>query len=199
MRYARCVTLSPRLHRYTFREYLELEETSSVRHEFLEGEIYAMAGGTPEHAALAMSLGAALVAATRGGSCRVHSSDLRVRALATGLATYPDVTVVCGPYQRDPESSTTITNPRVVIEITSDSTEDYDRGEKLESYKRIPALAAIVLVSHREHLIEVIERQDDGGWRRSEARRGARVNLDAIGCELDVDEIYSSALGPASD
>jgi Uma2 family endonuclease len=132
-RYAQSVpTHSPRLHRYTFRDYLDLEETSSVRHEFLEGEIYGMAGGTPEHAALTMSAGAALLAAARGGPCRVHSSDLRVRVLATGLVTYPDVTVVCGPYETDPDSPTTITNPRVVVEVTSDSTEEYDRGEKLE-------------------------------------------------------------------
>ena len=137
-----------------------------MRHEFLEGEIYAMAGGTPEHAALSMSAGAALMAAARGGPCRVHSSDLRVRVLATGLVTYPDVTVVCGPYETDPDSPTTITNPRVVVEVTSDSTEEYDRGEKLESYKQVPTLAAVVFVSQRERLIEVIERGEEGRWRR---------------------------------
>jgi Uma2 family endonuclease len=153
-----------------------------------------MAGGTPEHAALAMSVGAALVVATRGGPCRVHSSDLRVRALATGLATYPDVTVVCGPYDKDPESQTTIANPRVVVEVTSRSTEESDRGDKLESYKRIPSLAAVVLVSHSECLIEVFERQDDGAWQRSEARRGAAVSIGALTCELAVDDIYGAAL-----
>jgi Uma2 family endonuclease len=189
-------TASPRIHRYTFREYLELEETSTVRHEFLEGEIYGMAGGTPEHAALTMSAGAALVAATRGGPCRVHGSDLRVRVRAIGLATYPDVTVVSGPYETDPESRTTITNPRVVVEVTSDSTEEYDRGEKLESYQQIPSLGAVVLVSHRERLIEVFERGESGSWRRSEARQGGRVGLSVLGCELVVDEIYGTALGP---
>ncbi len=188
-------TASHGLHRYTFREYLELEETSSVRHEFLEGEIYAMAGGTPEHAALTMSVGAALLTAVRGGPCRTHSSDLRVRVLATGLATYPDVTVVCGPYETDPESPTTVTNPRVVVEITSSSTEQYDRGEKLANYKQVPSLAAVVLVSHRERLVEVIERGDDGVWRRSEARRGARLRLSALACDLVVDEIYDAAIG----
>jgi Uma2 family endonuclease len=189
-------TAPPRIHRYTFREYLELEETSTVRHEFLEGEIYGMASGTPEHAALTMSAGATLVAATRGGPCRVHSSDLRVRVRATGLATYPDVTVVCGPYETDPESRTTITNPRVVVEVTSDSTEEHDRGEKLESYQQIPSLGAVVLVSHRERLIEVFEQGETGSWRRSEGRQGGRVALSVLGCELVVDEIYGTALGP---
>lgn len=166
-----------------------------MRHEFLEGEIYGMAGGTPEHAALTISAGAALLAAARGGPCRVHSSDLRVRVLATGLATYPDVTLVCGPYETDPGSPTTVTNPRVVVEVTSDSTAEYDRGEKLESYKQVAGLAAVVFVSHRERLIEVIERGEDGPWRRVEARRGGRVGISALGWELAVDEIYDPALG----
>jgi hypothetical protein len=94
--YADRVTRSPRLHRYTFDEYLALEASSTVRNEFLAGEIYAMAGGTPEHAALAVAVCSALLAQMRGGPCRVHSSDLRVRALATGLTTHPDVTLCPG-------------------------------------------------------------------------------------------------------
>ena len=91
--------LVPR-HRYTFEEYLELEEIASVRHEFYDGEIYAMAGGTPEHAAITAAITSALGAQIEGSDCRVYSSDLRVRVLATGLATYPDVTIVCGPSER---------------------------------------------------------------------------------------------------
>ena len=187
---------APRLHRYTFHEYLVLEESSTVRHEFLAGEIYAMAGGTPQHAALAMAVGAALVAQTRGGHYRVHSSDLRVRALATGLTTYPDVTLVCGQYEPDPQDKNTVTNPRLLVEITSDSTEEYDRGEKLDSYKRIPSLDAIVIVSHREQLIELFERQGESNWRRTEARAGAQLRVERIGLTLSVDEIYATASPP---
>lgn len=187
------VTHAPRLHRYTFHEYLTLEESSTVRHEFLAGEIYAMAGGTPQHAAWAVAVSAALLTQTRGGPCRVHSSDLRVRVLETGLTTYPDVTVVCGPYQADPQDKNTIVNPRLVVEITSDSTEDYDRGEKLASYQRISSLEAVVLVSHREPLIESFERDGERGWRRSEARSGATLQLRALDLALSVDEIYAAA------
>jgi Uma2 family endonuclease len=183
------------LHRYTFREYVLLEEHSNVRHEFLGGEIYAMAGGTPEHAALAAAITAALFTAARGGPCRVHSSDLRVRVLATGLATYPDVTVVCGPYELDPEDKNSVVNPTVVVEITSESTEEYDRVEKLAAYQRIPSLAAVVLVSHRERLVEVLERDGSTAWRRTEARRGARVRLAALDVQLDVDDLYAAAPG----
>ena len=186
-------TTVPRLHRYTFDDYVHIESFSSVKHEFLEGEIYAMAGGTPEQAALAMAIGAAFVNATRGGPCRVHSADLNVCVLETGLATYPDVTVVCGPYQRHPTSKNTVVNPRVVVEITSESTEDYDRGEKLASYERIPTLDAIVLVSHRERLIEVLERAEGGPWRRVEARSGGRARVEALSCDLEVDAIYADA------
>lgn len=194
--YDRLVTQAPRLHRYTFHEYLVLEESSTVRHEFLAGEIYAMAGGTPQHAATAMAVGAALVAQARGGPCRVHSSDLRVRALATGLTTYPDVTMVCGPYESDPQDKNTIVNPRRVVEVTSDSTEDYDRGEKLDSYQRTPSIDAIVIVSHREQLIEVFERQANSSWRRSEARTGAQLRIAALGATLSVDDVYAAATPP---
>src|SRR5204862_6984472 len=136
-------------HRYSFAEYLETEEVSTIRHEFYDGEIYAMAGGTPEHAAMAAAITTALGRQLEGTNCRVYSSDLRVRVLATGLATYPDVTVVCGPLERDPESRSTVLNPRAGGEVTSDGTEAYDRGEKLEHYRQNAGLEAVVLASHR--------------------------------------------------
>lgn len=184
------------LHHFSYAEYLELEEDSTVRHEFLNGEIYAMAGGTPKHAVLAVAVAAALLGDLRGGPCRVHSSDLRVRVLATGLATYPDVTVVCGPYAYDPESRTTVTNPKVVVEITSDGTEEYDRGEKLASYKLVPDLAAVVIVDHRQRRIELHERGPDESWKRSVARAGERVTLGDPACALSVDAIYDAAEAP---
>lgn len=190
--YIGLVFQAPRLHRYTFHEYLTLEASSTVRHEFLAGEIYAMAGGTPQHAALAVAVSAALLAQLRGGACRVHSSDLRIRVTETGLTTYPDVTVVCGPYQSDSQDKNTIINPRLLVEITSESTEEYDRGEKLESYQRIATLDAIVLVSHREQLLELFEREGDR-WRRSEARTGSALQIAALGTSLSVDEIYAAA------
>jgi Uma2 family endonuclease len=184
-------------HRYTYADYLALEAASNVKHEFLDGEIYAMAGGTPDHAALAVAVSAALVGQLRNQPCRVFSSDLRVRVLATGLATYPDVTVVCGPLEHDTESATTVVNPTIVVEVASDGTEDYDRGEKLENYQRIPSLRECVVVSHRARSIEVWRRDADGGeWQHEEARTGHRVQLPSISGELIVDEIYRTALGP---
>ena len=185
------------LHRYTYQDYVSLEEESSTRHEFLAGEIVAMAGGTPEHAAMAAEVIGQLREQIRGGSCRVFTSDLGVRVKATGLATYPDASVVCGPTERDPDKKTNVTNPRVIVEVTSDSTEDYDHGEKLTHYKQIPSLEAIVIVSHREARVDVWSRPPDSPlWSRTSAATGGSAPVPALRCLLDVDAIWRAAAEP---
>jgi Uma2 family endonuclease len=186
------VTASAR-RRYTYPAYLDLDEMSNVKLEYLDGEIFAMAGGTPDHAALAMNIGIAL-AAVREHGCRVFSSDLRIRVLATGLAAYPDVTIVCGPAQYDPDSRTTITNPTIIVEVLSDSTRDYDRGAKAEHYRQIGSLKACLLVSHQQPQIEAWRRADDGSWSRSEHGPGAVIELPGIDVALPVDEVYRGGL-----
>lgn len=188
------MTRAARHHRHTYREYLLLEDGSTVRHEFLDGEIYAMAGGTPEHAAIAMNVGAALVSQLRDRSCRVMSSDLRVRVLATGLATYPDVTVVCGPLERDPESHVTVVNPTLVVEVLSDATEAYDRGEKLRHYRQVPTLRECVIASHRERRLESWRREPDLSWSHRSAGPAETLKLQSVGCDLVVDDIYRGGL-----
>jgi Uma2 family endonuclease len=183
------------LHRYTFEQYLALEEESSIKHEFLEGEIVAMAGGTPEHAALAMAFGRQLGNQLEGTRCRVFSSDLRVRVVATGLTTYPDVSVVCGPVERDPEGPTTVTNPKIVVEVTSDSSEHYDRGAKLEHFQQIPSLEAVAIVSHRQPLVEVWTRAS-AGWTHAAAGPGERAPIAPLGVEIDVTALYAAASEP---
>jgi len=184
-----------RHHRHTYGEYLALEEHANVRHEFFDGEIYAMAGGTPEHAAICVNVSTALTVQLRGRGCRVHSSDLRIRVLETGLATYPDVTVVCARAELDPENRNTITNPVVLVEVLSPGTAAYDRGEKLAHYKRIPSLREVVLVAHDERLIEVWRREDTGPWTRSEVRSGS-LRLTSIDCTLEVADVYRDELAP---
>jgi Uma2 family endonuclease len=183
--------------RYTRAEYIALERGSNVKHEFFDGSIYAMAGGTPEHAAIAMKIGALLDAGLGKRPCRVFSSDLRVRVLATGLETYPDVTVVCGRAEIDPEDPHVLTNPSVVVEVTSPSSEEYDRGDKLASYQRIESLREVVIVSHRERLIEVFRREEDGSFTRSEARSGGVAGVASLGVGLAVDDVYRDPLAGA--
>jgi len=185
----------PTPHEYTYADYLALEQASNVKHEFLDGEIYAMAGGTPTHAALAAVVSSVLHQQLRGGPCRVFSSDLRVRVLATGLATYPDVTVICGELEVDPENRDTAVNPRVVVEVLSDSTEKYDRGVKLQHYRQIPSLGAVVLVWQHERRIEVWERAADETWAAHASVAGETARIATIAATLAVDEIYDDALG----
>lgn len=188
-------TPAHRIH-YTLAEYLALEASSNVKHEYLDGQIYAMAGGTPEHAALAAAVIGLLFPQLRGGPCRVHDADLRVRVRATGLTTYPDVTVVCGPRERDDEDEHAVTNPRLIVEVLSRSTEEYDRGDKFEHYRRLPSLVEYVLVSWREHLVEVRRRDAGGQWSSAEAREGEQAALESVGARLDVGELYAAVAEP---
>ena len=144
--------------RYTYDEYRRFEEATDAKHEYIDGEILAMAGGTPEHAALAAAVIAELSPQLVGGSCTMFTSDLRVRVRATGVATYPDATVICGDLERDPEDPNAAVNPTVLIEIPSDSTAAYDAGEKFAHYRQISHLREYVLVSHQERRIEVRRR-----------------------------------------
>ena len=180
---------------YTYADYLGFEASSNVRHEFLDGQIYAMAGGTPEYAALAAAAITLLGPQLRGGECRPYNSDLRVRT-PTGLTTYPDVTVICGSRAIDAVDPLAITNPALIVEVLSRSTEEYDSGDKFEHYKSFPSLREYVLVSHREHSVEVRSRGDDG-WRTTIGHEGEIVEL-SIGARLDVRELYAAAAEPST-
>ena len=177
---------------YTYAEYVAFEASSNVKHEFFDGQIYAMAGGTPEHAALAWAFAGQLYQQLRDGSCGAFNSDLRVHT-PSGLATYPDVTVICGPTERDPADALAVTNPTVIIEVLSRGTEEYDRGDKFEHYKSLPSLRQYVLVAQRERAVEVWTRGESGSWRSATAREGDVAEL-LMGARIDVRELYRVAL-----
>jgi Uma2 family endonuclease len=186
---------SPRQVHYTYAEYVSLEEESSIRHEYLDGEIYAMGGGTPDHAALAAAV-IGLLRASMPSSCRIFTSDLRVRT-TTGLTTYPDATVVCGKTLRATDDPIAVTNPCLLIEVTSPSTEDYDRGEKLRHYKSLPSVHEILIVSHRDHRLTLHRRNETGAWGTLEATAGNTVQLTSVAVALAVDEVYRGGLEDA--
>ncbi len=191
-------TMVPRgPHRYTYADYVSLELSSPTKHEFLGGEIYAMAGGSEEHSALAAEVLRALGNALGDRPCRVHTSDLRVYVEATGLATFPDGSVVCGKLEQHPPSpAATALNPSVLLAVTSDSSEEYDTGEKLASYRSIPSLREYVVVSHRERRITVHQRDAAGAWIERVAIAGGQVEVPSVGARLVVDQIYrESAIG----
>jgi len=179
----------------SYAEYLAREAESEVKHEYLRGGVFAMAGGTPEHAALALAVGAELIAALRGRPCRAYSSDLRVRIEATDLSTYPDLSVVCGQLETSKIDPHAATNPCLLVEVLSDSTEAHDRGQKFAHYRRIPSLREYLLVSQVEPRLEVYTKNDAGQWVLREAGPGEQLTLSSIeGVVLDVDTIYTDPL-----
>jgi Uma2 family endonuclease len=183
---------------FSFAEYLAFEASSNVKHEYLDGQIYAMAGGTPNHAALAAAVIGLLFPQLRNGPCRALDADLRIRVGATGLATYPDVTVVCGARELDSEDHYAVTNPTLIVEVLSPSTEAYDRGDKFDHYKMLPSLRQYVLVSHDERKIDVWARGSEDVWTRTVAGDGDRADLSSVGASLDVRELYTAAAEPSA-
>lgn len=184
-----------RVHRYTYADYVALETISASKHEFLDGEIYAMAGGSEEHSALAAEVLRLLGNALGARPCRVHTSDLRIYVEEAGLATFPDGAVICGPMeQHAPSPVATALNPTVLLEITSDSSEEFDHGTKREHYQRIPSLRDLIIVSHRERRIIVHHRGALGDdWKSAVAISGGRVAVASIGADLAVDEVYRAS------
>lgn len=174
---------------WTSAEYVRADRGSDAKLEFCDGEIFAMAGGTPAHAALSAKVIGALLSAIGEGGCTVFSSELKVRIDASDLTTYPDASVVCGAQALSPIDANAITNPVVVVEVTSDSTEDSDRGHELSHDKQLPSLEAVRFVSHQRRSIGVVRRREDR-WAESEFLSGERVTLESPALSFDVDAIY---------
>jgi Uma2 family endonuclease len=177
-------------HRYSYDEYLAYERDSGMKHEYEAGEIVAMAGGSLRHNALASRISAALENSRKPG-CIAFQSDQRVRVLATGKATYPDASMICGPIERDPGDSTgtTITNPTLLVEVLSPSTEQEDRGNKWQHYQLLPSLQEYVLVSQSHPRVEWYRRLASGGWEYQHATEGI-VHLPS-GVTLDLARLYA--------
>lgn len=185
------VQVSRSRHHYTYAEYLAYERDSGFKHDFDDGEIRAMAGGSRRHNALALRMGAVLDS-TRGSGCVAFQSDQKVRILATGRATYPDATAVCGPIEGDPDdpSGQTITNPTLLVEVLSQSTEEDDRGAKWLHYQRIPSLKEYVLVSQDTRRIERYQRQPNGSWDYVEVSGNGQFRL-ITGAVIDLEALYA--------
>lgn len=178
----------------SYADYLVMERSSPERHEFLRGEVHALAGGSPGHSALAAAWIRELGTALAGKPCRVFTSDLRVRIRETGLTTYPDVSVVCGRLETDLEDPDTILNPVLLVEILSASSEAYDRGAKAAHYRRIPSLREYVLASQSEPLVEVFRRNAEGRFELFEARADDPVELVSVGVVLSMRTLYANPL-----
>jgi Uma2 family endonuclease len=188
------MTSSAPVGRTAFADYLAAEKASAIRHEFLDGLVYAMAGGTPEHGALAAAFIGELRSALRGKPCRVFTSDVRVRVDETQLATYPDASVVCGQLKTAADDPDGVANPILVVEVLSPATEAYDRGAKAAHYRRIPSLREYVLVAQDEVRVEVYRKNQHDRWELFEAMAGGQIRLESLGVSVAVDAVYENPL-----
>lgn len=173
-------------------EYFQLAEESLEKLEYTQGLIFALGGGTPAHSQLAMNMGTALTNRLRGGGCRAYTSDLRIYIPDADAFTYPDVSVVCGALELHPRRSDTVTNPSVIVEVLSPSTELYDRDGKWRLYQRTASLREYVLVSSGYAAVEHFQRAAGGGWLyRSHVGRDAVLVLGTPSLSLPLSELYA--------
>lgn len=200
----------PRAHtRYSVEEYLALERESEERHEYLDGQIYAMAGESPEHGAICTNLGGQLYAQLRGKSCQVFSKDTKVRSgpaprpglTLKGLYSYPDLVVVCGELKFHDEYRDVLLNPSVIIEVLSPATEAFDRGEKWAGYQTwLLELTDYLLVSQTKPRIDHFHRRAGGEWLYSLVNNlEDSLRLDSIGCVLQLTDIYDRIIFPVEE
>ena len=176
--------------RATYAEYLAIELKTNLRHEYVDGEIRAMSGGTLRHCKLRTNLTGLLNSSLGDGPCQVYDSDLKIFVDSVRLATYPDAAIICGPLETHPEDKNAVTNPRVLLEVLSPSTESWDRGGKFLSYQEIPSLQEYLLLSPDEPRVERYTRQEDGSWRYQRYGAGDTVPIEAAGVELPLERLY---------
>jgi Uma2 family endonuclease len=179
--------------RLTEAEYLVIERASEFKSEFYDGEMFAMAGGTPQHSLIATNLAGEFRNRLKGSGCVPYNSALRIKVEATGLCTYPDLSIICGPLRFAPGTDDTVMNPTVLVEVLSESTEAYDRGKKFEHYRQIPSLHEYLLVSQTEPRVEHFTRRPDGRWLLNEASGIEKIlELPSRKTTISLTEIFAS-------
>ena len=192
--------LPQRVARLTPTEYLKIERASEFRHEFVNGEMFAMAGGSPQHSAIKVNLSREVSTRLKGRPCTAFDSDLRIQVSPTGLYTYPDLSVVCGELEFDDDQQDTVLNPTLLVEVLSGSTEAYDRGEKFAHYRQIASLREYVLISQKSPLVERYLRNPDDTWTLTAViGLEASIHLLTIDLTLPLAEVYDRVKFDESD
>ena len=172
-------------------EYLEMENASSEKHEYYQGEIFAISGAKVPHNIIATNLVVALTIKLKGKSCRPFNSDQRIHVEANTLFTYPDISIICGDIITRNNDDYNVLNPTVLIEVLSRSTKNYDGGEKFKLYRDIPTLREYVLVDSESIHIEIFRLNANNHWELEEYNKGSRtILIQAINTPLSIEEIY---------
>ncbi|MGB0679910.1 MAG: Uma2 family endonuclease [Polyangiales bacterium] len=178
-----------------YAEYLAQEANAHEKHEYVDGISYAMSGGTPAHGRLTLNFARLLGNALIERPCVLLSSDVRIRIEAAHRSFYPDLSVVCHALEHASDDADAVCNPCLVVEVLSDSTEAYDRGEKFFFYRQLPSLQEYVLVSQHTPHVEIFRRRPDH-WQLHEAHAGAQVQLTSLHVAFAVDDLYQDPLAP---
>ncbi|HAV62072.1 MAG TPA: hypothetical protein DCY13_06870 [Verrucomicrobiales bacterium] len=173
-------------------DYLAVERKAETKSEYLDGEVFAMAGGTHRHSLIGTNLAGELRSALKVGTCQVQNSDVRVLVRATGLYAYPDISVGCGKLEFEDEHQDTLLNPQLLVEVWSETTAATDRGQKFWHYRELESLRDYVLVSQYATLVEHFARQPDGSWLlRDYDQPGQTLKIDSLGVQVPLTEIYA--------
>lgn len=174
----------------TVQEYLEFERESDAKHEYLNGEVFAMAGASANYNLVTGNTYAALHAQLRKRPCLIFTNDMRVHIPATDLYTYPDIVIVCNAPQYEDKGKDTLLNPTLIIEVLSPSTENYDRGRKFQHYRSLSSLKEYILISQENYHIEHYIRQENKWILTDIMDATATINLPSTDCTLTMSDIY---------
>jgi Uma2 family endonuclease len=178
--------------RYTPEEYLVIERGSDAKHEYHNGETFAMSGASKWHVSIVTNLVVELGSQLKAGPCTVYSTDLRVRVAPEGLYTYPDVIVLCDEPRFIDEQQDTLLNPAMIIEVLSESTKDYDRGGKFELYRTIDSFVEYLLIAQDRPHLEHYVRQPDKSWVLHETNNlEDTIELKSVPCSLRLSDVYN--------
>jgi Uma2 family endonuclease len=173
-------------------EYLKFERQSEIKHEYFDGEIFAMSGASEAHNIIVLNTGASLHAQLRKRPCRAYMSDLRVRVPKTSFYTYPDLSVVCGEREFEDDVLDTLLNPTVIIEVLSPSTESYNRGKKFQLYRKLESLKEFLLIAQDSVRVEHYARQGEQWILTDFSRLEAVITLPSIDCALVLEDVYEN-------
>jgi len=186
------VALKDNFPRFTPEEYFAWEERQLERHEYIDGEVYAMSGGTQNHSDIAGNFLTLLKSHLRGGGCKTFNSDLRIKIFESDKYVYPDLSVTCD--DRDKSTPQYITHPCSIVEVLSPSTEAYDRGNKFKLYRKNPSLRDYVLVDANKTAIDLYRKDELGNWNIINYEAGDAIELKSINLTFQIEQVYEDII-----
>jgi Uma2 family endonuclease len=183
----------------TEQEYLDIERIALDKHEYYKGEVFAMSGASIKHNIIFSNSFGNLVSKLNGKNCKPFGSDLRVHIPKQTLYTYPDISIICGEIETTDDKFDTVTNPSVIIEILSESTRNYDKGNKFTLYRNIASLKEYILIDSESIMVEKFIKNADNSWQLTEYKSlNESFKIETVAIEMDLETIYNGVTITAS-